>query len=186
MFLDGLEKDTKISSSTKPTPILLSSPYQIPTETPVKSFQNNIHINSLLSNSNNMKAPTKKYPQKRMSPYSPASSSSDEYRTKKVTKTSKKTSHELLSDDQKKANHIASEQKRRANIRIGFEKLIDIVPTLSSGHRSEALILQKSVEHLRQLVESKTQLKERARELQLMLGDIPDEDSSEGEIDYDF
>lgn len=90
-----------------------------------------------------MKAPTKKYPQKRMSPYSPASSSSDEYRTKKVTKTSKKTSHELLSDDQKKANHIASEQKRRANIRIGFEKLIDIVPTLSSGHRSEALILQK-------------------------------------------
>ncbi|OAD01164.1 helix-loop-helix DNA-binding domain-containing transcription factor [Mucor lusitanicus CBS 277.49] len=84
---------------------------------------------------------------------------------------SKKKTVELLSDDQKRANHIASEQKRRANIRIGFEKLVDIVPTLK---------------HLRQLVESKTVLKEKARKLQLMLGEIPDEDSSEGEIDYDF
>lgn len=99
-----------------------------------------------------MKTPSfgKKYQQKRMSPYSPTSSSStatnssDEYnRSKNLSKGSKKMSHELLSDDQKKANHIASEQKRRANIRIGFDKLIDIVPTLSSGHRSEALILQK-------------------------------------------
>lgn len=137
-----------VTSATQPTPILLSSPYQLPTEAPLKSFQSSIHINSLLSNSNSMKTSVKRYPQKRMSPYSPASSSSDEYRTKKVTKGSKKTSHELLSDDQKKANHIASEQKRRANIRIGFEKLIDIVPTLSSGHRSEALILQKCKEKI--------------------------------------
>lgn len=127
--------------ASKPTPILLSSPYQIPTKINMKPFQSNIHINSLLSSS--MKNSAKKYQKKRMSPYSPASSSSDDYRTKKVTKGTKKTSHELLSDDQKKANHIASEQKRRANIRIGFEKLIDIVPTLSNGHRSEALILQK-------------------------------------------
>lgn len=55
----------------------------------------------------------------------------------------KKPAHELLSDDQKKANHIASEQKRRANIRIGFNQLVNMVPALDTCHRSESLILQK-------------------------------------------
>jgi hypothetical protein len=56
---------------------------------------------------------------------------------------SRKAPHELLTDAEKKANHIASEQKRRQNIRLGFDQLIDIVPALNSGNRSEALILQK-------------------------------------------
>lgn len=56
---------------------------------------------------------------------------------------SKKAPHELLTEAEKKANHIASEQKRRQNIRIGFDSLVEIVPTLSECHRSEALILQK-------------------------------------------
>ncbi|KAF9419739.1 hypothetical protein BGZ76_004200, partial [Entomortierella beljakovae] len=55
----------------------------------------------------------------------------------------KKAPHELLTDAEKKANHIASEQKRRQNIRFGFDSLVEIVPTLSECHRSEALILQK-------------------------------------------
>lgn len=55
----------------------------------------------------------------------------------------KKPPHELLSEAEKKANHIASEQKRRQNIRVGFDQLVEIVPTLSQSHRSEALILQK-------------------------------------------
>lgn len=55
----------------------------------------------------------------------------------------KKPPHELLTEAEKKANHIASEQKRRQNIRVGFDQLVDIVPTLSQCHRSEALILQK-------------------------------------------
>jgi len=56
---------------------------------------------------------------------------------------SKKGHHELLTEAEKKANHIASEQKRRQNIRLGFDQLVEIVPTLSQCHRSEALILQK-------------------------------------------
>ncbi|CAG8660496.1 360_t:CDS:2 [Cetraspora pellucida] len=55
----------------------------------------------------------------------------------------KKGHHELLTEAEKKANHIASEQKRRQNIRLGFDQLVEIVPTLSQCHRSEALILQK-------------------------------------------
>ncbi|KAI7860028.1 hypothetical protein BDC45DRAFT_431851 [Circinella umbellata] len=84
----------------------------------------------------------------------------------------RKPPHELLSDAQKKANHIASEQKRRANIRIGFDQLVDIVPTLSHCHRSESLILQKSADYIHQLVDMKNSLRERVRELQLALGDV--------------
>ncbi|KAG5463554.1 MAG: hypothetical protein BJ554DRAFT_6549 [Olpidium bornovanus] len=50
---------------------------------------------------------------------------------------------DLLTESERKANHIASEQRRRQNIRIGFDTLCDLVPTLSQCHRSEALILQK-------------------------------------------
>ncbi|KAI9494080.1 hypothetical protein BDB00DRAFT_762538 [Zychaea mexicana] len=84
----------------------------------------------------------------------------------------RKPPHEYLSDAQKKANHIASEQKRRANIRIGFDQLVDIVPTLSHCHRSESLILQKSADYIRQLVDNKNSLRERVRELQVALGDV--------------
>lgn len=72
---------------------------------------------------------------------SPTDSQSPGTRTKE--RRHRKQPHELLSESQKKANHIASEQKRRQNIRIGFDQLIDIVPTLNHGNRSEALILQK-------------------------------------------
>ncbi|ORZ24011.1 hypothetical protein BCR42DRAFT_402053 [Absidia repens] len=98
----------------------------------------------------------------------------------------RKPVHELLSDDQKKANHIASEQKRRANIRIGFDQLVDIVPNLNECQRSESLILQKSADYIRQLVDTKNGLRDRVRELQTVLGEVPDEDSSEGEMDYGF
>jgi hypothetical protein len=67
--------------------------------------------------------------------------------TKPRTGRGKKPPHELLTEAEKKANHIASEQKRRQNIRVGFDQLVEIVPTLSQSHRSEALILQKCMLH---------------------------------------
>ncbi|GAA5856086.1 hypothetical protein JCM8547_002972 [Rhodosporidiobolus lusitaniae] len=39
----------------------------------------------------------------------------------------------LLSAEQKKANHIASEQKRRAAIRAGYDALCDVVPALKAA-----------------------------------------------------
>ncbi|KAG2192797.1 hypothetical protein INT46_002432 [Mucor plumbeus] len=83
----------------------------------------------------------------------------------------RKQPHELLSESQKKANHIASEQKRRQNIRIGFDQLIDIVPSLNHGNRSEALILQKSIDHIRYLISMKNELKNQVRDLQGTLGE---------------
>jgi hypothetical protein len=43
----------------------------------------------------------------------------------------------LLSASQKKANHIQSEQKRRANIRRGYEALCETVPALREAIRAE-------------------------------------------------
>lgn len=43
----------------------------------------------------------------------------------------------LLSPSQKKANHIQSEQKRRANIRRGYEALCETVPALREAIRQE-------------------------------------------------
>ncbi|KAG7451290.1 Nucleotidylyl transferase [Guyanagaster necrorhizus] len=43
----------------------------------------------------------------------------------------------LLSPSQKKANHIQSEQKRRANIRRGYEALCQTVPALREAIRQE-------------------------------------------------
>ncbi|KAK0541129.1 hypothetical protein OC835_000339 [Tilletia horrida] len=49
-----------------------------------------------------------------------------------------KAGHVLLTEAEKKANHIASEQKRRANIRKGYEMLCDIVPPLKEALEREA------------------------------------------------
>jgi hypothetical protein len=43
----------------------------------------------------------------------------------------------LLSASQKKANHIQSEQKRRANIRRGYEALCETIPALREAIRAE-------------------------------------------------
>lgn len=75
--------------------------------------------------------------------HEPSSSSTTSSSSPTKERRHRKQPHELLSESQKKANHIASEQKRRQNIRIGFDQLIDIVPSLNHGNRSEALILQK-------------------------------------------
>lgn len=63
--------------------------------------------------------------------------------SEKKERKGRKAPHELLTDAEKKANHIASEKKRRQNIRLGFDQLIEIVPSLTQGNRSEAFILQK-------------------------------------------
>ncbi|KAG0229061.1 hypothetical protein BGW42_001830 [Actinomortierella wolfii] len=102
-----------------------------------------------------------------------------------TTPRAKKPHHELLTEAEKKANHIASEQKRRQNIRIGFDSLVEIVPTLSDCHRSEALILQKSVDYIQRLLQQKKELKERVRDLQRHLGDPVDDDDSATEMEVE-
>ncbi|KAK4192653.1 hypothetical protein QBC35DRAFT_447022 [Podospora australis] len=55
----------------------------------------------------------------------------------------------VLSDAAKKANHIASEQKRRQAIRDRFDDLSVIVPGLAGQARSEGTVLEKTYSYMR-------------------------------------
>ncbi|KAK6461755.1 basic helix-loop-helix transcription factor [Scheffersomyces coipomensis] len=76
----------------------------------------------------------------------------------------KSTKSSVLSDEQKKAHHIASEQKRRENIRSEFDKIVSLTPTLNdSENRSELNILTKSADFIDQLKDENAKLVELAQ-----------------------
>ena len=77
-----------------------------------------------------------------------------------------------LSSAQKKANHIESEKKRREAIRKGFERLSKIVPDCDGQARSEAVVLQRTVQYLREQLEEKDKLKKQAMERGMSEGDF--------------
>jgi hypothetical protein len=73
---------------------------------------------------------------------------------------------DLLSNDQKRANHIASEQKRRNTIRGGFKELTEIIPTLKNINNSKSTILFKSVDYIKQLDKRNKSLRDKLALLQ--------------------
>ncbi|KAI3625253.1 hypothetical protein CBS9595_000614 [Malassezia furfur] len=89
----------------------------------------------------------------------------------------------LLSEQEKKANHIASEQKRRANIRKGYDMLSNALPKLrnrgtdnkdeepmdaenKSGVLSELAVLEEAIVVLEERLEEHRELLARKAELQ--------------------
>ncbi|XDG08324.1 hypothetical protein ABKA04_007939 [Annulohypoxylon sp. FPYF3050] len=54
-----------------------------------------------------------------------------------------------LTEEEKKQNHIASEQKRREAIRAGFDRLCELVPGLEGHGRSEGFVLKETVKYMR-------------------------------------
>lgn len=63
-----------------------------------------------------------------------------------------------LTEQEKKNNHIASEQKRRAAIREGFDRLTELVPGLEGQGRSESVVLKKTVEFMRLQLQERREL----------------------------
>jgi heteromeric Ino2p/Ino4p transcription factor len=63
-----------------------------------------------------------------------------------------------LTEQEKKNNHIASEQKRRAAIREGFDRLTELVPGLEGQGRSESVVLKKTVEFMRMKLQERKDL----------------------------
>ncbi|XP_019956597.1 MLX-interacting protein isoform X2 [Paralichthys olivaceus] len=62
--------------------------------------------------------------------------------------------------------HTSAEQKRRSNINIGFKTLCSLVPTLKlQSYISNAVTLQKTVEHVGKLQQERQQLQEEVRRL---------------------
>lgn len=77
-----------------------------------------------------------------------------------------------LTNDQKKANHIASEAKRREMIREGFDSLASLVPGMEGQGRSEAVVLQATVQFLREQLEEQEQLQRAALARGVSQGDV--------------
>ncbi len=60
-----------------------------------------------------------------------------------------------LTEAQKKENHIRSEQRRREAIREGFDRLAAIVPGMEGQGRSEAVVLEATLQHMREKIEER-------------------------------
>ncbi|KAF4987311.1 hypothetical protein FGRMN_10436 [Fusarium graminum] len=63
-----------------------------------------------------------------------------------------KLARENLSEEQKRENHIKSEQKRRTLIKEGFDDLCDLVPGLRGGGFSKSTMLTMAAEWLEDLL----------------------------------
>lgn len=68
-----------------------------------------------------------------------------------------------LTEAQKKENHIRSEQKRREAIREGFDRLASIVPGMKGQGRSEAVVLEATLQHMREQIIERERLIARAK-----------------------
>ncbi|KAG9575800.1 hypothetical protein KCV01_g17684, partial [Aureobasidium melanogenum] len=56
-----------------------------------------------------------------------------------------------LTEDQKRSNHIRSEQKRRNIIKQGYEDLNELVPNLKTGGFSKSAVLTETTRFLEEI-----------------------------------
>jgi heteromeric Ino2p/Ino4p transcription factor len=77
-----------------------------------------------------------------------------------------------LTEQEKKNNHIASEQKRRQAIREGFDRLASIVPGMEGQGRSENLVLQSTLDYMRIQIADYHQLKREAEAAGVDVSDL--------------
>ncbi|KAG0288359.1 hypothetical protein BGZ97_006843, partial [Linnemannia gamsii] len=83
-----------------------------------------------------------------------------------ATTPKRKPYKELLTEEEKRANHIASEQKRRNTIRNGFKDMTDIIPDLKDVNSSKSTILFKAVDFIKHLERRNRLLQEKATQLE--------------------
>ncbi len=77
-----------------------------------------------------------------------------------------------LSEQARRTNHIASEQKRRQAIRDAFDRLTVLVPGIQGQGRSEGLVLKKTLEKMHEAVAERRRL---IAEIESLGGEVPEE-----------
>ncbi|KAI9767162.1 MAG: hypothetical protein M1839_004617 [Geoglossum umbratile] len=80
------------------------------------------------------------------------SSSDSSFKRRKSQSGSQKAMRENLTEEQKRSNHIMSEQKRRNLIKQGFDDLCELVPELKGGGYSKSAVLLQSADWLENLL----------------------------------
>lgn len=113
------------------------------------------------------KTAKKRKPGKKSSNDSPApESEQSSKRQKSLAAAAAKASRENLTEDQKRENHIRSEQKRRTLIREGFEDLGELVPGLRGGGFSKSAVLIMSADWLEDLIQGNQVLQSRLDQME--------------------
>lgn len=97
---------------------------------------------------------------------SPTSKSNQKRRKSGTGNATTKPARENLTEEQKRENHIKSEQKRRTLIREGFEDLNNLVPGLRGGGFSKSAVLIMSADWLEGLLRGNEVLRQRLEALQ--------------------
>jgi hypothetical protein len=105
----------------------------------------------------------RKSTKKASSSHSPTPSEQSRKRRKSTaaSNAAAKTARENLTEDQKRENHIKSEQKRRTLIREGFEDLGELVPGLRGGGFSKSSVLIMAADWLEDLMKGNEVLRKR-------------------------
>ncbi|KAJ6441962.1 bHLH family transcription factor [Purpureocillium lavendulum] len=98
------------------------------------------------------KSGKKRKPRSERTGTSPLSDATASSRRRKSTANGAKPPRENLSEEQKRENHIRSEQKRRTLIKEGFDDLGDLVPGLKGGGFSKSTTLAMAAEWLEELL----------------------------------
>ena len=88
--------------------------------------------------------------------------------TPKSRPSSAKPTRQHLTDEQKKTNHIISEQKRRDLIKQGYEGIREMVPALKDVKHSKGAMLEAAADWLEEIVKCNKDLK---RQLASMKGE---------------
>ncbi|KAL3960117.1 hypothetical protein ACCO45_005234 [Purpureocillium lilacinum] len=101
---------------------------------------------------NSSKSGKKRKPRSERNGTSPLSDATASSRRRKSTANGAKPPRENLTEEQKRENHIRSEQKRRTLIKEGFDDLGDLVPGLKGGGFSKSTTLAMAAEWLEDLL----------------------------------
>jgi hypothetical protein len=113
------------------------------------------------------KTGVKKRKSKKASEESPAPESEQaSKRRKSAAAAAAKAVRENLTEEQKRENHIKSEQKRRTLIREGFEDLGELVPGLKGGGFSKSAVLIMAADWLEELIHGNEILQQRLDQLE--------------------
>ncbi|RMZ71258.1 HLH transcription factor [Pyrenophora seminiperda CCB06] len=72
---------------------------------------------------------------------------------KRTAAAAQKTHRENLTEEQKRSNHILSEQKRRDLIKQGYKDLNEVVPAVRGGGLSKSQVLVEAANFLEKLIE---------------------------------
>jgi hypothetical protein len=78
---------------------------------------------------------------------------------KKRAAAAQKLQRENLTEEQKRSNHILSEQKRRNLIKRGFDDLHDLVPEIRNGGLSKSSVLTEAANFLEKIIEDNNKFK---------------------------